>query len=175
MTTKLDASVFALDCAAEVERIAGRLRAIVGQDVRRQGAVVALSGGVDSSVCVGLATKAFGPEKVCVLLLPERESSEASVRLGTQVSRHFGVEPLRHDLTAALEGLGAYQMRDDAMRSVFPAYGAGWKSKLVISGGLQGGINYFKLVARDPGGAMHEARLPGKAYLQIVAAQNNKQ
>jgi NAD+ synthase len=175
MTTKLDPSVFAFDHAAEVERIAQRLREIVGGNLRRRGAVVALSGGVDSSVCVGLAVQAFGPERVCVLLLPEKESSEASVALGNKVAQRFGVHAVREEITAALEGLGAYRLRDEAMRWVFPAYGAGWKSKLVIAGGLQGGLNYFKLVVRDPEGAVHEARVPGKAYLQIVAAQNYKQ
>src|SRR5690242_18234893 len=121
---------------------------IVGRDLRRRGVVVALSGGVDSSVCVGLAVKAFGPERVRVLLLPERESSASSVELGRRVSAQFGVEPVLHDITPALEGLGAYRIRDEAMREVIPGYGPGWKSKLVIAGGQQGGLNYFKLVAR---------------------------
>ncbi len=175
MAAKLDASVFNLDPAAEVERIAGRLREMVGRDLRRRGVVVALSGGVDSSVCVGLAVKAFGSKKVFVVLLPERESSEASVTLGDQVARHFDVEAVREDITPVLEGLGAYRLRDEAMREVLPSYGAGWKSKLVIAGGTQGGFNYFKLVARAPDGSMHEARIPGTPYLQIVAAQNYKQ
>lgn len=175
MPTTLDPSVFALAPDAEVERIAGRLREIVGRDLRRRGVVVALSGGVDSSVCVGLAVKAFGPEKVFVILLPEKESSESSVTLGKEVAQHFGVEAVREDITPALEGLGAYRLRDEAMREVFPAYGEGWKSKLVIAGGTQGGLNFFKLVARAPDGSMHEARIPGKPYLQIVAAQNYKQ
>lgn len=175
MAPKLDASVFTLDASAEVERIGARLREIVGRDLRRRGVVVALSGGVDSSVCVGLAVKAFGPDKVFVLLLPERESSQASVTLGKRVAAHFGVEATINDITSALEGFGAYRLRDEAMREVFPQYGEGWKSKLVIAGGTQGGFNYFKLVAKAPDGSMHEERIPGKPYLQIVAAQNFKQ
>lgn len=172
---RLGPSVLALDCATEVERIAARMRELVGGELRRRGAVVALSGGVDSSVCVGLAVKAFGPERVVVLLLPERESSEESLTMGRRVAAHFGVEPVVHEITAALEGLGAYRDRDAAMRQVIPGYGPGWKSKLVISGGTQGGVNFFKLVARASDGQTHEARIPLKPYLQIVAAQNYKQ
>lgn len=51
----------------------------------------------------------------------------------------------------------------------------GWKSKIDIAGGLVGGINYFKLVVAEPGGSLHEARLPLRDYLQIVAATNFKQ
>jgi NAD+ synthase len=172
---QLDSSVLALDCAAEVDRIALRMRELVGGELHRRGVVVALSGGVDSSVCVGLAVKAFGPERVIVLLLPERESSASSLVLGRQVAANFGVQPLVHDITPALEGLGAYRERDEAMRQVIPSYGPDWKSKLVISGGSQGGTNFFKLIARSPNGQTHEARIPLKPYLQIVAAQNYKQ
>jgi NAD+ synthase len=175
MAATLDPSVLNIDCAAEVEFIAGRMREIVGRDLKRRGVVLGLSGGVDSSVCVGLAVRAFGPEKVCVLLLPERESSSASVRLGRKVAAQFGIEPVLHEISPALEGLGSYRQRDEAMREVFPAYASDWKSKLVIAGGVQGGLNFFKLVVQSPDGKTQEARLPPKPYLQIVAAQNYKQ
>lgn len=171
----LDSSVLEVDCAAEVDRIVMRTRELVGGQLHRRGVVVALSGGVDSSVCVGLAVKAFGAERVIVLLLPERESSDASLVLGRKVAEHFGVKPIQHDITAALEGLGAYSERDEAMRQVIPGYGSDWKSKLVIAGGNAGGVNFFKLVAKSPDGQTHEARIPLKPYLQIVAAQNYKQ
>jgi NAD+ synthase len=171
----LDARALAIDAAAEIAAIAERMTEIVGRDLRRRGVVVALSGGVDSSVCVGLAVAAFGPERVRVLLLPERESSAASVELGRRVAAKFGVEPVLEDITAALEGFGAYRIRDQAMGEVVPGYGPGWKSKLVIAGGAQGGLNYFKLVARAPDGGAHEARVGHRPYLQIVAAQSYKQ
>ncbi len=171
----LNPSVLDLDCAKEVETIGARMREIVGRDLKRRGVVVALSGGVDSSVCVGLAAKAFGPEKVFVLLLPERESSSASQRLGREVAARFGIEPRLQELSPTLEALGCYRERDQAIREVFPAYSSEWKSKLVIAGGVEGGLNFFKLVVQSPDGKMQEARLPSKPYLQIVAAQNYKQ
>jgi NAD+ synthase len=174
-TPVLNPSVLKLDCAVEADAIAAGMREIVGRDLKRRGVVVALSGGVDSSVCVGLAVRAFGPEKVFVILLPERESSSASVKLGRQVAAHFGIEPALHEISPALEGLGCYRVRDEAIREVFSEYAEGWKSKLVIAGGVQGGLNFFKLVVQSPDGKMQEARLPPKPYLQIVAAQNYKQ
>ena len=174
MARLLDPHVLDIDVHAERDFIKSRMIEIVGKDLRRRGVVVGLSGGVDSSVCVGLAVAAFGPDKVRVLLMPERESSAASVDLGRKVAAQFGVEPILEDITPALEGLGAYRIRDQAMAEVIPGYGPGWKSKLVISG-QQGGLNYFKLVARDPDGGAHEARVSPRPYLQIVAAQNYKQ
>jgi NAD+ synthase len=171
----MDASVLALDPGWESAAIAERLRALVQGDLRRRGVVVALSGGVDSSVCVALAAQAFGPQKVLALLLPERESSPSSLTLGRAVAEQFGVQALVEDITPALEGLGAYRRRDEAIRRVFPSYGEGWKSKIVIAGGTDGGLNFFKLVVSDPGGQLHEERLTAGPFLELVAAQNFKQ
>src|SRR3954447_2229307 len=152
----MDRSVLALDAARESAEIAEGLRGLVQRDLRRRGVVVALSGGVDSSVCVALAARAFGPERVLVLLLPERESSASSLTLGRAVAEQFGVQALVEDITPALEGLGAYRRRDQAIGKLFPAYGPGWKSKIVIAGGTEGGLNFFKLVVRSPDGEQRE-------------------
>ncbi len=174
ITTKLR-GVLDLDPAAETEFICTRMREIVSQQLKRRGVVVAVSGGVDSSVCLALAARAFGPSKVFSLLLPERESSSASVELGRKISEQVGVPWSIEDITPALEGLGCYRQRDEAIRKVFPEYGEGWKNKIVIAGGAQGGVNFFKLVVRSPAGEMREQRVPHGPYLQIVAAQNYKQ
>ena len=74
-----------------------------------------------------------------------------------------------------MQAIGCYEERDTAIRSVFPDYADGWKNKIAISGGLDGGINHFKLVVEDPEGHTREKALPLNAYLTIVAATNYKQ
>jgi len=164
-----------IDCEREVPRIAGRLLELVGGEFRRRGVVVALSGGVDSSVCAALACKAFGPARVLALLLPEKESSPQSTELGRQVAEQFGIPCVAQDITPVLEAIGCYAIRDQAIRSVFPEYGDDWKNKVVIRGGLNGRVHFFKLVVQAPDGRVLERRLPYREYLQIVAAQNYKQ
>jgi NAD+ synthase len=171
----LTSKVLELDCAAEADRVAAWMIDTVATRLHRRGVVVAMSGGIDSSACAALAVHALGPKKVFGLLLPERDSSSFSSRRGKLLAEHLGIDYLVHDIAPALEALGCYQQRDDAIRRVFPAYGDGWKNKIVIAGGTERGINYFKLVVRSPDGAMHEARLPVREYLQIVAATNFKQ
>jgi NAD+ synthase len=167
--------VFKLDEAAEVERIGARLREVCTNVLRKRGLVVALSGGVDSSVCAALAVRALGPKKVFGLLLPEKDSSSASSTLGRRVAEQLGIEYREENIAPALEAIGCYRWRDEAIRTVFPEYGPGWKNKIVIGGGLDGGLNYFKLMVQAPDGRVHEQRLPAKEYLQIVAATNFKQ
>ncbi|WP_280153996.1 NAD(+) synthase [Piscinibacter sp. XHJ-5] len=164
-----------LDCAAESERITRWMVDMLANRLHRRGLVVAISGGIDSSVCAALAVRAVGPGKVFGLLLPERDSSSFSTERGRLLAEHLGIAHETFDIAPALEALGCYRQRDEAIRRVFPAYGEGWRNKIVIAGGTGGGINYFKLVVATPDGILHEARLPLREYLQIVAATNFKQ
>lgn len=165
----------ALDCAAEVERIAAWMRDTVARRLHRRGVVVGLSGGIDSSVCAALAVQALGPDKVFGLLMPERDSSSDSVRLGSELARHLGIEHEIVDIAPALAALGCYAQRDEAIRSLVPAYGTGWKNKIVIAGGSAGQMNFFRLVVQSPQGEQQQMRLPARQYLQLVAATNHKQ
>jgi len=167
--------VFALDHAVEIERIAGKLRHALAHDLNRRGFVVAISGGIDSSVSAALAVRAVGPKRVYGLLLPERVSSPQSTHRGRLLAEHLGIEYEIFDIAPALEALGCYARIDEVCKAVHPGYGAGWKNKIVLVGGLEGRYNHFKLVAQDPSGQIHEARLEYKQYLQIVAATNFKQ
>ncbi|HET7365771.1 MAG TPA: NAD(+) synthase [Burkholderiales bacterium] len=171
---RLAPSVLDIDCAAESARIAARLAEIVGRVLRRRGVVVAVSGGIDSSVCAALAAKAFGRERVLALLLPEHDSSSDSTRLGRLVAEHLGLEHHIEDIGPALEAIGCYRWRDEAIRRLFPAYGPGWRSKIIIAG-AQGGLTYFKLVVQSPAGEMREERMGAQECLQVVAATNFKQ
>jgi NAD+ synthase len=171
----MDEQVLQLDWEAEATRIATRMAEIVGRELKRRGVVVAVSGGIDSSVCCALSVRALGKERVLALLLPERDSSPRSTSLGRQLVEHLGVAWELCDIAPTLEAIGCYRWRDEAIRAVFPEYGPGWKNKIVIAGGLDGGLNFHKLVVEAPDGKRQEKRLPPKEYMQIVAAQNFKQ
>ncbi|MET0536225.1 MAG: NAD(+) synthase [Steroidobacter sp.] len=171
----LDASVLEMDNDRVIETICTRLRSILSKDVGRRGFVVAMSGGIDSSVSSALCVKALGKERVYGMMLPERDSSGFSTARGRQLAEHLGIQYEVFVIAPALEGIGCYKWRDDAIRKVFPQYGEGWKNKIVISGGLDGQINHFQLVVQTPSGEIKQERLGLKEYLQIVAATNHKQ
>ena len=167
--------VLAIDAAQEVARIAQWLRNTVGGRLHRRGVIVAMSGGVDSSVCAALAVSALGRERVLGLLLPELESSASSENLGARVATQLGIPYLTENIGPALTALGCYRWRDQAIAEVVPQYGDGWKSKLAIVTAAGLGLSYFKLVVQSPAGEISEQRLPARQYLQIVAATNYKQ
>ena len=171
----LGPTVLEFDCEREIERICARLREILSHDLSRRGLVVAMSGGIDSSVSAALSVRALGPERVYGLLLPEHDSSGFSVTRGRLLAEHLGIRHELFDIAPTLEAIGCYRWRDEAIRSVFPDYGTGWKNKIVIAGGLEGRVNHFQLVVQTPSGEIRKERLGLKEYLQIVAATNFKQ
>ncbi len=99
---------------------------------RRRGLVVGVSGGVDSAVVVALAALAIGGARVLALLLPERDSSPESLSLGRMMAARLGLATEVVDLGAVLEASGCYAEQIAAIRTVFPEYGAGWRSKVVL-------------------------------------------
>lgn len=173
--TALDWSALDIDYASEAERIAARLREITARQLHRRGLVVAISGGIDSSVSVSLAVRALGPERVFGLILPERDSSDDSAARATILAAHLGIRTETVDIAPTLEAIGCYRARDAAVRNALPEYDDGWKFKIVIDGGIQGRFNRFRLIAESPDGAPHERDLALPDYLTIVAATNFKQ
>lgn len=173
--SNLSWDVLNIDLEAETRRIVERLRTITASVLRKRGLVVAVSGGIDSSVCLGLAVRALGPERVLALILPEMDSSEDSAARATELADHLGVRREKQDIAPALEAIGCYKWRDEAIRRLLPEYGPGWRMKIVIAGGTEGRFNHFRLVARAPDGREYDQRLNLPEYLQIVAATNFKQ
>jgi NAD+ synthase len=166
-----------LDAATETARIAAQLRAAVVTRLRRRGAVVAISGGIDSAVVAHLAVQAFGPQRVHGLLLPERDSSGESTRLGTAVCDSLGISRTLHDITPALQAVGCYREREEAVRSVFPGFEPSmpWKIALGRDRLHTGQLSFFSVVIQLPTGEERSFRLTADAYLRIVAATNFKQ
>ncbi len=166
-----------VDPAAETARIVDAIKKQILVDMKREGAIVAISGGVDSSVCAALAVKALGAEKVLGLALPEKDSAPESKSLAEQLADHLGIECLEENISGALEGFDCYRRRDEAIKKLFPEFGPGYKNKITLGSNIleKAGFNFFKLTIESPDGEVKEMRLPKKEYLQIVAASNFKQ
>ena len=144
--------------------------------LRRRGVVVALSGGIDSSVVGALAARALWAEHVLGLLLPEADSSPESLRLGRALATAFNIKTAVEDITGTLAAAGCYERRDAAIRSVVPEYGVGYRCKIVLPDTItQAGYPLYRIVVRAPSGEERRVRLPLEAYLGIVAATNFKQ
>ena len=169
--------VLKIEPAAVTETLVANLRRDVRQTLHRSGAVVGISGGVDSSVVLALCVRAFGPKRVVGLMMPEQDSSRDSILLARKLADQFGIETVVEDMTGALVGFGCYARRDDAIKRVFPEYDPSYKAKITLPGDVldSDALNVFYLTIITPEGEEKSKRLNLRDYLQIVAASNFKQ
>jgi NAD+ synthase len=173
---ELSRDVLEIDAEAVAEEITAGLREVVLRRLRRRGGVVALSGGIDSSVCAALCARALGPDRVLGVFMPEADSAEDTLALSRLSAESIGIETVLEDITDILEATGCYRRRDDAIRQVLPEYGEGWRAKIVLPPLLDGDrFRLFTVVAESPSGERREARLTSTAYREVVAATNFKQ
>jgi NAD+ synthase len=169
--------VLELDPAAVTKELVANLRRDVRRTLRRSGAVVGISGGVDSSVVLSLCVHAFGPKRVVGVMMPEKESSGDSIVLARKVAAQFGVETVVEDVTGPLVGLGCYHRRDEAIKRVFAEFDPSYKAKITLPQNVldSDALNVFYLTIITPEGEEKSKRLDLYDYLQIVAASNFKQ
>jgi NAD+ synthase len=168
--------VLAVDTAQVAAEIEQAVKQQVMGTLRRRGVVVGLSGGIDSSVCAALSVRALGKERVLGLFMPERDSSDDSLRLGKMIAEHLGIEAIVENIGPALAGVGCYERQNQAIRTVFPDYGEGWKCKITLPSILESDrLNVFQLTVQAPSGETQTSRMSLEAYLQLVAATNFKQ
>jgi len=164
-----------IDCEQHTRVITEGIRRLL-RSFRKRGIVVALSGGIDSSVTAALCVRACGNGRVFGLHMPDRDSSPDTLSLSQAVSTHYQFDSALEPITPVLESVGCYSRQEEAIREVVPEFGPGWKSKLVLEGVLDNeGYNLFHVVVQAPDGTRIARRASLKAYLGIVAATNFKQ
>jgi NAD+ synthase len=175
-TTVFSADVLKIDAAAVSADIESRIRDIVLKRLNRKGVVIAISGGIDSSVVAALCFKALGTARVLGLMLPEADSSPDSLHFANLLAQSLGLRTHVEDIAGILTAAGCYQRRDDAIRKVIPEYTSAYKCKIVLPDRLNGSAYpIFSVVVESPLGERTKARLTLDSYLGVVAATNFKQ
>src|ERR1700731_3037588 len=175
-TSVFSADVLKIDVAAVSASIESQIRDIVLQRLHRKGVVVAISGGIDSSVVAALCLRALGSARVLGLMLPEADSSPDSLRLANLLAQSLGIRTHVEDIAGILTAAGCYQRRHGAQRKLIPQYTEGYKCKIVLPDQVsESAYPIFSVVVHSPQGERTKARLTLDSYLGVVAATNFKQ
>jgi NAD+ synthase len=176
VTVKFHRGILNIDCKAEAEKIYGFIRRQIRLQ-KREGAVVGISGGIDSALAATVCVNALSKDRVLGLILPEKESNPVSAEYALKYAAKLGINTITVDITSTLEALGTYQKRDEVIKKVFPEYTSTYKSKITLPPDLleRDAFNFFSLKIDDGQGNVKSARLDNRSVQTIVAATNTKQ
>jgi len=76
------------------------------EKLESKGAILGLSGGVDSAVVAALCMRALGPKKTLALIMPEKDSKKEHTKDTLNFARELNIETKLIDITPYLEELG---------------------------------------------------------------------
>jgi NAD+ synthase len=174
---KFSKTVLNMDPSLEIPKISGFIQEMCLKKFKRKGAVIGLSGGIDSAVVAELCVHALGKDRVIGLLLPEKESNPVSLEYGRRHAAKMGIETITVDITENLESFQAYHRRNHVIRKVFPEFTDGYRFHVTLPQNLleKDRLNYYSLTIEDQHGNRQKKRLPGIDWRKISACQNMKQ
>jgi len=170
-------AVLDIDLGKEISRVSEFIYESTLNKFRRRGAVVGLSGGVDSAVVAEFLVQALGKERVLALLLPEKESNPVSTEYGLKQAKKLDIETVLVDITDRLKTLKVYEERDIIVRDIFPEFDSSFRFHITLPQNLleKDRINYPNITIEDKEGKSQTKRISAKDWLRISACQNMKQ
>ncbi len=87
------------------------------KELNRDGALVGLSGGLDSSTTAYLLAKALGSKKVLGVILPDRDSAKINMEHARLVAKNLGIRCVEVDISQVLESIGVYRIGPEELKS----------------------------------------------------------
>lgn len=143
---------------------------------KRKGAVVGISGGIDSALTCALCVGSLDPKNVIGVIMPERDSNPQSSNYAKILCEKFGIESTIVDITSILEAFGVYSTREHIIKKYFPNFNSRSRYRMVIPNKLISnvvvGLPYLEIL--DDENQIHKKRLTLYDYLDLTAATSIK-
>jgi len=81
------------------------------KEFNKNGAIIGLSGGIDSAVVAKLAVESLGSDKVKALLLPERDSNKENMNDALTLAKDLNIKDItKVNITEILKKIGTYRI-----------------------------------------------------------------
>jgi NAD+ synthase len=164
----------------DIENVALNIRSFIKNQIvgfKKKGAVLGVSGGIDSAVALTLCVQELGKENVYGLLLPEKESAPSSKTLGAEICQSLGITYEEIPISPILESLNIYKRKDQIISRTCPEYDPRvHKTSLVLPDFLNQGllnVPYIRLI--KDGETVAKYRLKASDYLELIGLQGVKQ
>ncbi len=157
----------------QVDDLCSFLHDEIVEKFHKHGAIVGLSGGIDSTVTLALCVKALGPKKILGLTMFEKESDQNNKSLINKISKAYDIEIQNVDITPILDSFGVYSNREKIVRDRFPNFNSNCKYRVVVPPNLNSvGIPYLEIL--DDQDEQHKIKISSSDFLSLTAATSIK-
>ena len=156
-----------------VDEISTFLHDKIFEKFHKQGAIIGLSGGIDSTVTMELCVKALGPEKILGLTMFEKESNENNKSLIDKISKNHDIKIENIDITTILDSYGVYSNREEIVKNHFPNFNSDCKYRVVVPPNFNSiGMPYLEVL--DDKNKQHKLKITSSDFLSLTAATSIK-
>ncbi|AJW71796.1 NAD(+) synthase [Nitrosopumilus adriaticus] len=157
-----------------VKRICDFIKNEISEDFKKTGAVVGLSGGIDSAVTAALCERALGADKVLGIILPENESDSESVNDAENIARKYNIKTEIIDITSILNSCGVYQTKEKIIKEKFPNFNSNCKYRIAVPSNTKNSIGMPFLEILDDQNNVHKLKISSSEFLTVTAATSIK-
>lgn len=163
-----------------IENVASELQQFIKDQVfnkfKRKGAVIGISGGIDSALTCALCSRAIGSENIIGVIMPELDSHPKSSAYAKILCEKFNIKSLLVDITPILESFRIYSTRDQIIKKYFPDFDNQSRYRIVIPSRLRSNasLSLPHLEVLDGKNQTHKIKLSLHDYLDLTAATNIK-
>ena len=145
----------------------------ISEGFKKSGAVIGLSGGIDSAVTANLCKNALGEEKVLGIILPEKESDFESEIHARKFAENLNIRTETVDITQILETFGVYEKKENIIKEKFPNFNSNCKYRMVVPSNIENvGIPFLEIL--DENNVLHKLKVSSSDFLTITAATSIK-
>ena len=159
-----------------VESLIEFIKEQVKTNFKKNGVVIGLSGGVDSSVIAALCVKALGEKNVHGVIMPEKESNPDSVKLAEIHAKKLGINTEIIDITNTLVSFDVYEIKNEIIKKYFSSYNEKTQYRIVVPQDLieRDGVGFPYLEIKNENENIEKIKLSYDDYLTITAATTMK-
>ena len=157
-----------------VDKISDFIKDEIFNKFEKKGAVIGLSGGIDSAVTAALCAKSLGSDQILGLIMPEKESDSSSQILAKKVAEKYNFKTKIMDITQILESFGVYNIKEQIVKEKFPEFNIECRYRVVVPPKSKNTIGIPFLEILDEKNEKHKLRISSSEFLTLTAATSIK-
>jgi len=162
----------------EMEKTINSIENFVKEEIskrfQKRGAVVGISGGIDSAVMAAICARSINPKQVLGLIMPEKESDPSSQILAKKVAEQFQIETEIIDITSILESFGVYSIKEQIVKEKFSNFNNNCKYRITVPPKVSNSVGIPFLEILDDENEKHQFKISSSEFLTLTASTSIK-